>query len=64
MWRLICNPQGYHSSCLVLQSLTGGIVNRTLRVVHNGDFSDAFIVRINGTVGEKVSFQDKLYQIF
>ena len=31
-------------------------MNRTLRVVHNGDYSDAFIVRINGTVGETVSF--------
>ena len=32
-------------------------MNRTLRVVHNGDFSDAFIVRINGTVGEKVNLK-------
>ena len=39
-------------------------MNRTLRVVHNGDFSDAFIIRINGTVGEKVSSRDELYQVF
>ena len=38
----------------LFQSLTGGTVNRTLRVVHNGDYKDGFIVRINGTVGEKV----------
>ena len=41
--------------CLLLfQSLSGGTVNRTLRVVHNGDYKDGFIVRINGTVGENV----------
>ena len=38
----------------LFQSLTGGTVNRTLRVVHNCDYKDGFIVRINGTVGENV----------
>ena len=39
----------------LFQSLTGGTVNRTLRVVYNGDYTDGFIFRINGTVGENVS---------
>ena len=32
------------------------MVNKTLRVVHNDDVDDRLVIRINGTVNDKVSF--------
>ena len=37
------------------QTLGGGLVNKTLRVVHNGDVADRLVIRINGIGNEKVS---------
>ncbi len=43
-------------SCVhfVFQSLSGGILNKTLKIVHDGDTQDGLILRIDGPVPEQV----------
>ena len=37
-----------------MKLLGGGFINKTIKILHDNNSDDGMILRINGTVGEKV----------